>query len=94
MPPGTVAQGSGDRCQGAAWRAFLSLVLVTGRTLLSGFGLSAIKQLLIFSCAVSRAGEKLSRLYSLPAVPASFISSSFPWFHLGFLSNAVHIQKL
>lgn len=36
--------------------------------------------------------EKLSHLYSLPAVPASFVSS-FPWFHLVLLSNTVHSQK-
>lgn len=89
----TVAQGCGYKGQGAAWRAFLSLVVVTGRIFPSGFGLSAVKQLLIFSCTVSQAGEKLSCLYFLPAVPASFISSSLPWFHLGFLSNTVHIQK-
>lgn len=70
------------------------LWLVTGRIFPSGFGLSAVKQLLIISCTVCQVGEKLSHLYSLPnpSVPVSFVFSSFSWFHLGFF--LIHPEAL
>lgn len=40
------------------------LWFVTGRIFPSGFDLSTVKQLLIFSCTASQTGEKLSHLYS------------------------------